>query len=175
MHRQCGPKAKGLNPPDDVRHRELKWDLEARMWVPRDFERLNGRFSSRDEVNDAYFGEDGTTARLGRASLLRQTPETEYRKEKRRKKSSRIGPYLPLILEACRERELSYEYRHGVTSYGAFTFALCEELRARRRVTFKRLVEVTRAKLADLQYDQEPQILGPTKIMNASVPWRVRT
>ena len=172
MHRQGGPKARGLNPPDDVRHRDLKWDLETSMWVERDFKRLNRSFSSRDDVNEAFFGEDGTSTRLGRASLVRQESEAEYRKQKRREKTTRIGPYLPLIIEACREKELSYEYRHGATSYGAFTFALCQELRARKRITFKRLVDVTRATLTDLQYDQQPQILGPNRIMNARVPWR---
>ena len=34
------------------------------------------------------------------------------------------GPYLPLIIEACGEDEFSYEYRHGATSHGAFTFSL---------------------------------------------------
>jgi hypothetical protein len=35
----------------------------------------------------------------------------------------RVGPYLPLIIEACQEKEFSYEYRDGATSYGAFTYA----------------------------------------------------
>jgi hypothetical protein len=144
------------------------------MWVARDFKRLNRRFSSEEDVNEAFFGENGTSTRLGRASLVRQESETEYRKQKRREKTTRIGPYLPLIIEACREKQLSYEYRDGATSYGAFTFAFCQELRFRKRITFNRLVEVTRAKLADLQFDQQPQILGPNKIMSARVPWRTR-
>lgn len=171
MHRQGGARARGLNPPDDIRHRELKWDKKADMWVARDFERLNRRFSSRTEVNADFFGSDGASTRIGRASLLRTQSEEEYRREKRRAGSARIGPYLPLIIEACREHELSYEYRHGATSYGAFTFALCHELRKRKRISFKRLVEVTRDKLAELGYDQQPQILGPQAIMTARVPW----
>jgi hypothetical protein len=73
--------------------------------------------------------------------------------------------------EACQEREFSYEYRHGVTSYGAFTYSLCLELRRRRRISFQRLVDVTRARLADLGYAQQPQILGPRAVVNARVPW----
>jgi hypothetical protein len=172
MHRQGRAKVRGLNPPDDVRHRELKWDRAQDMWVSRDFKRLNRRFSSVKEVNAAFFGADGASTRIGRASLVRSQPEDEYRRLKRRAGTSRVGPYLPLIIEACGEKEFSYEYRDGAASYGAFTFAMCLELRKRRRITFKRLVEVTADKLADLGYEQRPQILGPKAVLNATVPWR---
>lgn len=171
MHRQGGSRVRGLNPPDDIRHRELKWDLDDDMWVPRDFKRLNRRFSSREEVNAAFFGSSGTSTRVGRASLVRDQSEEEYRRLKRRA-GSPVGPYLPLIIEACQENELSYEYRNGVTSYGAFTYSLCLELRKRKRISFKRLVEVTGAKLSGLGYEQQPQVLGPQAIVNAVVPWR---
>jgi hypothetical protein len=171
MHRQGGARVRGLNPPDDIRHRELKWDKAADMWVARDFKRLNRDFSSRQDVVKDFFGAEGSSTRLGRASLIRSQSEEEYRLQKRRAGNSRIGPYLPLIIEACQEKEFSYEYRHGATSYGAFTFALCHELRKRKRISFKRLVEVTRDKLAELGYQQEPQIIGPSAIMNARVPW----
>ena len=42
------------------------------------------------------------------------------------------GPYLPVILEACSEDQLAYEYKHGVTPYGAFTYLLSSRLRLRR-------------------------------------------
>lgn len=171
MHRQGGARVRGLNPPDDIRHRELKWDSKADMWVARDFTRLNRRFSSKAEVNEAFFGADGSTTRIGRASLARRQSEDEYRRQKRAAGSARVGPYLPLIIEACQEKEFSYEYRHGVTSYGAFTYALCLELRRRKRVTFSALVEVTKARLAELGYEQTPQILGPRAIVDARVPW----
>jgi hypothetical protein len=171
MHRQGGARVRGLNPPDDIRHRELRWDLDDRMWVDRKFDELNKDFSSRPEVNAAFFGEDGASTRLGRASLVRDQSEREYRELKRKAGSPRVGPYLPLIIEACQEREFSYEYRHGVTSYGAFTYSLCLELRRRRRISFKRLVEVTTERLKRLGYAQRPQILGPSAIVNARVPW----
>jgi hypothetical protein len=171
MHRYGGARVRGLNPPDDIRHRELKWDLASDTWVSRDFKRLNGRFSSRPDVNDAFFGQDGASTRIGRASLVRGQTEQQYRRLKRRAGSPRVGPYLPLIIEACQEREYSYEYRHGVTSYGAFTYSLCLELRRRRRISFKRLVDVTAARLADLGYAQKPQILGPRAVVDARVPW----
>ncbi|MGH7896627.1 MAG: caspase family protein, partial [Candidatus Binatia bacterium] len=171
MHRQGRAKVRGLTPPDDVRHRELKWDSAADMWVPRDFERLNRRFSSKRDVNAAFFGADGAATRIGRASLVRGQSEAEYRRLKRHTGTSRIGPYLPLIIEACGEKELSYEYRHGVTSYGAFTFSLCLELRKRKRISFERLVKVTADRLADLGYEQRPQILGPRAVVGGRVPW----
>ncbi|HEU4368113.1 MAG TPA: caspase family protein [Methylomirabilota bacterium] len=171
MHRQGGARVRGLNPPDDIRHRELKWDPAADMWVSRDFERLNRYFSSRADVNAAFFGSDGASTRIGRASLVRGQTEREYRQLKRRAGTPRVGPYLPLIIEACQEREFSYEYRHGVTSYGAFTYSLCLELRRRKRISFGRLVEVTAGRLEALGYIQRPQILGPRAIVNARVPW----
>jgi metacaspase-1 len=171
MHRQGGARVRGLNPPDDIRHRELKWDSRNDVWVQRDFKRLNRQFSSREDVNAAFFGEDGASTRIGRASLVRGQTEREYRQLKRRAGSPRVGPYLPLIIEACQEKEFSYEYRHGVTSYGAFTYSLAQVLRRRKRVSFGRLVEVTTAQLADLGYAQRPQILGPQRIVNARVPW----
>ena len=76
-----------------------------------------------------------------------------------------------MIIEACQEMEFSNEYRHGVTSYGAYTFAMALELRRRKRISYERLVEVTTAKLAELGYEQRPQILGPKKIVGARVPW----
>jgi hypothetical protein len=33
-----------------------------------------------------------------------------------------------MMLEACAEGELAYEYRHGVTAYGAFTYSVCSVL-----------------------------------------------
>jgi hypothetical protein len=171
MHRQGGARVRGLNPPDDIRHRELKWDLQNRMWVDRKFKPLNDRFSPDEKAKAAYFGTDGASTRIGRASLVRSQSVAEYGKEKRRAGSSKVGPYLPLILEACQEDQLSYEYRHGVTSYGAFTYSLALELREKKRITFDRLVDVTAARLKRLGYDQRPQVLGPRALVRARVPW----
>jgi metacaspase-1 len=81
-----------------------------------------------------------------------------------------------LIIEACAEAELSYEYRHGVTSYGAFTYTLTKTLRNAGRqkhdMTFRQLVEEARARLRDLGYRQTPAILGPDNRVNAVVPYK---
>jgi len=175
MHRQSGAKARGISPPDDIRHRELKWDIEAEMWVDRNFERLNSEFApENDEATRAYFGSNGATLRLGRAALLRTAPQEIY-KEAAAKAEEPIGPFLPLIIQACEEKQLSYEYRHGATSYGAFTFCLASILRKDPGLTFQQLVERVREKLAELGYQQTPAILGPTAIQEAPIPFRTGT
>ena len=78
---------------------------------------------------------------------------------------------LPLILEACAENESALEYRHGVTSYGAFTYSLALNLRRYKRLSFDRLVRATTSQLARLGYDQKPQLLGPTRIRRGRVRW----
>ena len=48
-----------------------------------------------------------------------------------------------MIYEACQEGQLSYEYRDGATSYGAFTFSMAKVLRNAERervhLTFRQL------------------------------------
>lgn len=175
MHRQSGAKARGISPPDDIRHRQLKWDIDNEMWVDRDFAPLNKKFSPDNVANDRFFGENRATLRLGRSAMLRHDSEDQYRSVVGAKKKQPIGPYLPLIIEACAENELSYEYRHGATSYGAFTFCLASLLREEKNITYKDLVTKAGQRLRRLQYNQVPQILGPTIHMNAKVPWKTGT
>jgi hypothetical protein len=170
MHRQSMAKARGISPPDDIRHRQLKWDSATGMWVDRDFDRLNSGFSTEKKANADFFGKNGATVRLGRAAPLRKDTQAQYRRARRKRKGP-VGPFLPLIIEACGEEELSFEYRHGATSYGAFTYCLASILREKKKITFKALVEATRDRLAELEYDQVPQILGPTAVKSARVPW----
>lgn len=68
--------------------------------------------------------------RIGRAISLRSMAKKQY--DATRKTLKHHGPYLPIILEACQEEQLSYEYRHGTQSYGAFTYSLAATLRASR-------------------------------------------
>jgi hypothetical protein len=82
------------------------------------------------------------------------------------------GPYLPVIIEACQEKNLSYEYRDGATSYGAFTYSFAKNLRAKPASTFVQAVDRTATTLRNLGYRQEPQILGPSKIVNKPIPGR---
>ena len=176
MHRDGGPLKRGISPPDDIRHRDLKWDSKSQMWVQRDFKRINDRFAGNKQIAASYFGKDGATSRLGRSSMVRKLSGPQYSALKRRSKQTTYGPYLPLIIEACAENEFSYECRHGAESHGAFTFTLNKILRDHKgAITFDRLVNKTRDQLAELQYKQVPQILGPTAIRTHKVPWIVRS
>jgi hypothetical protein len=172
IHRAGGPRAKGLNPPDDIRHRDLRWNTEAQMWEERGLRKLGSDFAPDAETRSAYFGADSTVARLGRASALRRLSRAEYEQRKKAAAGQPVGPYLPLLLEACAEQELAYEYRHGVTSYGAFTYTIANLLRRGDQPSFEKLVQRTGAQLKDLGYAQHPQILGPRALLASEVPWR---
>jgi hypothetical protein len=164
-------RPRGIAPPDDIRHRELKWDSKTEMWVSRDFRRINEDFTPDADVAGKFFGKEGATQRLGRASMLRGLSSRQYLRRKKEKQPAALGPYLPLIIEACGENELSYEYRHGAASHGAFTFSFANILRRKKSISFQQLVDATGAQLTELQYNQRPRILGPTKIVNQEVPW----
>jgi hypothetical protein len=171
IHRDGGRKPRGIVPPDDIRHRELKWDSKTEMWVSRDFKRINEDFTQSKEVAQDFFGRSGAAQRIGRAAMLRGLSTSQYQRLKKKDELLARGPYLPVIIEACGEDELSYEYRHGATSHGAFTFSLANILRRQKSITFEDLVELTTAQLADLQYPQRPRILGPSAIVDQKVPW----
>ena len=178
MARSGGARARGLSPPDDIRHRTIRWDRDLQMWLPR--KALATRPDAQNRVKrsadrEAWTGSSGAVRRLGRASALWLPTDRDYRRAL--KATGHKGPYTPVLLEACAEGESAYEYRHGVTSHGAFTFALCAVLReaARRRtrrpLTFSGLIEQTaariRAVVADPQY---PQLLCPEERLKQPIP-----
>jgi len=169
LHRDGAARARGITPPDDIRHRQLRWDKVTGMWVPRSFRRINSDFTTEPDVARRYFGRDGATERLGRAAMLRGLSVAENRALQKANAAQAEGPYLPLIIEACGEGQLSYEYRHGVISHGAFTFSLANILRRERDLTFGDLVARARSQLVELGYDQVPQILGPSAVVDARV------
>lgn len=164
MHRDGARRARGISPPDDIRHRELRWDPEIEMWVARRLADLAGSNGKK-----VYYGKDGSTVRLGRSGFVRsQVKSTRISTGNGRTDK---GPYLPLIISACKETELSYEYRHGATSYGAFTFCLASILREEENLTFSELVSLTSKRLKQLEYDQTPDVIAPTSVLNMNVPW----
>jgi len=172
MTREGGHRVRGLTPPDDIRHRALKWNPNLQVWEERVFAPLNESLATSAGGKN-YLGENGATARLGRAAALRTLSNAEYNKTRRA--LGHHGPYLPIILEACQERELSYEYRHGATSYGAYTYSLSQVLRGRRQsgrnLTFAALNERTSEQLQHLKYDQHPNLVGPRDLIDAHIPW----
>jgi hypothetical protein len=167
-----GTRVRGLDPPDDIRHRMLRWNAEIQMWEPRQLPPAN-RDLKKDKAGEQYVGESGAARRLGRAVDLRTLPDKEYDKE--RKELDHKGPYMPLVYEACGEREFAYEYQHGVTSYGAFTFAVAAALRVKgtkgKPVTYAGLLKEAADVLKRLQYDQHPVLTGPRSQVKTAVPW----
>ena len=168
MSRDGGPRVRGLNPPDDIRHRALAWDAESQMWVARD---LPTRALGERASDPRYAGRNGDTLRLGRAGRLRTIDRRRYAREQAA--LGHDGPYMPVILQACQESQLAYEYRHGVTSYGAFTYALSRRVRQQqgRGVTFQKLCDGVGTTLRELGYEQQPKVDGPKAWVNARVPW----
>jgi metacaspase-1 len=170
IHRDGGARARGLTPPDDIRHRALRWDATLGMWVHRKLAPFNEHFAEHKKDWIPYFGESGSVRRLGRAAALRLQTEEDYKKTKVEQKSGPVGPYLPLILEACQEQQLAFEYRHGVTSYGAFTYTLVEKLRQSPTQSIEQLMREVAERLEYLGYDQRPNHLGPKSVLGDSFP-----
>jgi hypothetical protein len=172
MTRDGGPRIRGLTPPDDIRHRALAWNAAEQMWVPRKFEPDNESLAdSKDSLH--FVGADGATHRFGRAISLRTLSNARY--DAVRATLGHRGPYLPVLMEACRENQLSYEYRHGASSYGAYTFCLAQSLRERiargAAPTFTQLNMLVGEKLKRLEYDQSPVLVGAKRSVGQRVPW----
>jgi predicted alpha/beta hydrolase family esterase len=162
MTRNGLPKARGLNPPDDIRHRTLRWVEKKEMWVPRTLRLSERKLLKTQRDKEDFLGTAGSTKRIGRAVSL-WSDERQF--EQTRKRYGHHGPYMPVLLQACQEHELSYEYRHGVTSYGAFTYCLTrifrQMKRAKKPVTFDALIRNVSARLKELGYAQTPTLVGP--------------
>jgi hypothetical protein len=168
MTRQGGAKVRGINPPDDIRHRMLEWNIEKEMWVERKIQ------SPNRELDSTYTGESKAKRRLGRAVSVRSLPNKQYNQA--RKTYKHEGPYLPMIYQACQEDEFSYEYRHGVTAYGAFTYSLARIIRRLghqgRGISFEGLRDQLAEDLTELGYDQTPCLVGPTALRKRTIPWQ---
>lgn len=176
LTRDGGPRVRGLTPPDDIRHRALRWDKDEKMWVPRHFPPLNASLADK-KIGAEYLGGNGATRRLGRAMTLRTRPNDEY--DKTRRELDHHGPYLPILLEACQEQEFSYEYRDGATSFGAYTFCMAKVLREHRdhgvNPTFHELNDLVTRKLHRLKYNQTPNLVGQKDILKQPLPWGDRS
>jgi metacaspase-1 len=166
LTREGGSKIRGITPPDDIRHRLLRWNAKEQMWEERKLPAINDHYGDTAERRRALMGNNGATVRLGRGMNLRRhmTKATADKLVK-----EHCGLYLPVLLEACGEEQLSYEYRHGTVSYGAFTYALIKNLRAKPTVSFEQLIARTGASLTTLGYDQTPQIVGPSAVVTKPI------
>jgi len=163
------PRFRGLDPPDDIRHRMLRWDMKKQMWVQRDLPPLNRGLAERKN-STRFLGEDKATVRIGGGAVLRTQSPDEYNRTRTALKHK--GPYMPVVYEACQEDEFSFEYQHGAISQGAFTYAMAAILRrSRGPLTFGALLKETGSVLSDLRYEQHPQVVGPREVLKANVPW----
>lgn len=167
MARGKGLRARGLTPPDDIRHRMLRWDRKTQMWLPR--EQLAAPTAQEDRqlarVGDraSWLGASGSVRRIGRGTSLWAPSAGAYRAA--RAANDHRGPYVPVMLEACAEGELAYEYRHGVTAYGAFTYSVCSVLhqvaaqQKRPRLSFEQLIARAHERIASVVAEpQHPQL-----------------
>jgi hypothetical protein len=181
MTRDGGPRVRGLDPPDDIRHRALRWEQELEMWTERDLRPVNRAFQTWVQRKR----KTRMTSRLGHAMVLRELETSSF--NRRRRQLGHFGPYMPLLLYACREDQVALEYRHGSISHGAFTYALVKHVRTERKrlltlptarrqgelPSFEQLVRRVRGDLRRLGYEQHPQIAGPVKSRRACVPFLI--
>ena len=181
MVRVSGSGVRGLTPPDDIRHRAIRWDKDAQMWLPREkFESAPKRGSSTMDSADLqkkelWVGQSGSVRKLGRASGLWMKDSRKF--DATRKQYGHKGPYTPILLEACRENEKAYEYRHGAVRHGAFTFSLCKILReaarpaTRRELTFPQLRDQVEKEIATVVAEpQTPQLLIAKERRHRTIP-----
>lgn len=158
LTRGSAHRIRGLDPPDDIRHRRLYWDVKHQMWRTRPLDLIGTRAKT---VDQSTMHLTGMTGRLGFAMPLRTRSLQEMRV--RRKQLDHYGPYMPLMLYACQADESAYEYEHGSSSYGAFTYALVKNWRKTRKgkPSVKQLVSGTSAELLELGYGQQAAVSGP--------------
>ena len=176
MTREGGLRARGLELPDDIRHRVLEW--------------RNGQFREREiqgqpittvqSKNRRLDYRHGPVRQLGCAAGLRDAGLTPARQpavvakkfNAARKAFGHSGPFMPFILQACAEGELAYEYRHGAQSNGAFTWFLGEAMQAARtRISWQDLIADVGRRITAQGYKQNPQLVCPKELRREKIPW----
>ena len=170
MTRNGSSKIRGLNPPDDIRHRVLALD-EAGRWAQRELQRPDQTKNLLKKQSDkvAFLGNSGAIKRLGRAVSLWTPRERDY--QRARKDFGHHGAYLPVLMQACQEQEFSYEYRQGAASYGAFTYNFTELLRNTKQLSFQELVKAAAEKIGAMGYRQTPALVCPEKKKSEGFPF----
>ena len=166
LSRGAALKVRSISPPDDIAHRQLKWDTEWQMWVPRDFMKAGPKAAKGVSNLDP----SAPMRQLGRGVSLRPEHVKGVGKA-----FGHYGPYMPVVLMACKATELAHEYRHGGGhSYGAFTYALSQVLRDATRAkikTTKDLCNQINTRLPVLGYQQHCVPDGPPKQLTEVGRW----
>ncbi|MCV0425928.1 MAG: caspase family protein [Roseibium sp.] len=169
MTRSGGAKPRGLSPPDDIRHRVMQWDKKKQIWTYRKPPVQNESLDDNRKTREiGYLGANGQR-RLFRATDILRLNNRSF--NSRRKQLGHLGPYLPVILQACQEHQLAYEYRHGVTSYGAFTYSLAKALRSSSSSStdLGRLEQLVQRSVIDIADNQNPVFVAPAPRFNESL------
>lgn len=75
-----------------------------------------------------------------------------------------------VLIAGCRSDQLSADAWIDGDFHGALTYYLWRALRdAKWKTTYRKLIAGTGAELADHNYDQEPQLEGPSKMLSGTV------
>jgi metacaspase-1 len=158
MARAGGVTVRGMNPPDDIRHRSIYWDSDKQMWFSRTKRTLIDRMDkpSAREIQ-RFLGKNGDTQKIGRAVGIWGTNPKQFKANKQR--LNHQGPYTPVILAACKEDQFAYEYTHGVTAYGAMTYMLAQQLREEADKPLEAVVrQCNRVLKNKLRFEQDAQL-----------------
>lgn len=168
-------RVRGISPPSDIRHRMLRWDHYADDWDRRPY-------ASESAGRDFAAQADGkpqplTRNRSAQGTAIALRPDKKARLLHQGKLYGHHGPYLPLLLYAARENEKASEYQVGANSYGAFTYALVEQLRKLHQedasLGFDLLIERVGSVLSARSLGQTPEVVGPSGVREAVCPWRI--
>lgn len=172
MTRAGARSVRGIDPPDDIRHRMLRWDGAREMWVPRQFASPSPGYEKKFNAARGN-ASSPVTHRLGQALALRALGPAALKL--RAARLGHKGPYLPTLVYACREDQYAYEYQHGSIAHGAFTYSMVKTLRRDRRLktprlTFESLVAQVGDELAALGYEQAPTLVATSTAAKMKVP-----
>ena len=174
LTRTGSQKVRGINPPDDIRHRAMEYcadSWEARFLPVQNNESL--QHINKEANVPKEFANEQSTHKLGQAAILR--PEDKHLTDVRAKELGHRGPYMPTLMYACMEHQYAYEYRHGSTSYGAFTYSLVNHIKALNRANKsqspQKILEAVKKSVHDLRFPQEPQLIAPSAVREKPVKW----
>lgn len=167
-----GARVRGINPPNDIRHRMLRWDEATHDWAGRDW-RESAR-GPRSYTDEARRGATGARSSQGAASELRLDNKDRFQAQCRL--YGHLGPYMPVLMYAAKEDELASEYDHGAQTYGAFTYALVEQLRKKRPQPprYSELIQTVGAALKRRHFTQNPELVGPRDVRARPIPWSLK-
>ncbi|WP_347901556.1 alkaline phosphatase family protein [Pseudomonas purpurea] len=175
MTRGAG-RVRGITPPSDIRHRLLRWDPYAGDWDRRPYAAdSDGRDFSAHA--DSSKPQALTRTRRAQGACIGLRPDSTAQLLRQGKLYGHHGPYMPLMLYAARENEKASEYQVGANTYGAFTYAMVEQLRKLHqedaKLGFDELIKRIGGVLNARSLGQTPEIVGPSGVREAVCPWQI--